>query len=57
MSVELLKTALTELTKLIADKNSRLRRNIQSNDLDDPDYHDYQTCYELEVMINKLEGK
>jgi len=50
----------TELESYIDEKNKELKAAITSQDLDDPDYHDYQTCLELMKLsskITKLESK
>lgn len=36
-----------ELKAYIDKENERLKKEISRDSLDDPDYHDYQTCYEL----------
>ena len=55
--IEVLEQALKELTSYIDDKNKTLEKSISSTDLDDPDYHDYQTCNELAWAINELKIK
>lgn len=44
-----------ELEVYIDTKNKELKSNISSQDLDDPDYHGYQTCFELMKLSNKIE--
>lgn len=40
-----------ELHKTIVEVNHHLEHNICSTDLDDPDYWDFQTCYENAVLL------
>ena len=55
--VELLLSAAKELCRYIDAENNRLKQNISSTDLDDPDYHDHQTCAELyELAMEIQEG-
>tara|TARA_R110000850_G_scaffold4471_2_gene20215 strand:- start:4391 stop:4759 length:369 start_codon:yes stop_codon:yes gene_type:complete len=53
-SVEIIKSASRELMSLIDDKNLLIKSKICSTDLEEPDYHDYQTCYELSVMAKTI---
>ena len=53
---ELLEGVLSELYGLIKFKNDTLKNGITSSDLDEPDYHDGETCYLLQLAIKKLEG-
>ena len=53
----LMKYASIELQQLIEFKNKVLERCIKPDDLDPPDYHDYQTCMELDMAADKIEGK
>ena len=50
----LVESAAEELSCLIDKINDDLKSNITSTDLDDPDYYDYQTCYELMVLAKEL---
>ena len=50
----LVESAAEELAFLIDKINDDLKSNITSTDLDDPDYYDYQTCYELMVLAKEL---
>ena len=50
----LLLSASIELEKYIDDKNKELRAGITSQDLDGPDYHDYQTCNDLLELASKI---
>jgi len=43
-----------ELKCFFDDKNAELKKGIAPTDLDDPDYYDYQTCYDLMVFVNDL---
>ena len=52
---EILRSAASELGKYINDINEKLKADIQSTDLDDPDYHDYQTPHELVVIAKRYE--
>ena len=44
-----------ELKSYIDNENERLRNKITCIDLDPPDYHDYQSCHELQVIANKMD--
>ena len=44
---ELLARASRELEAYIEEKNKELKAGITPQDLDEPDYHDYQTCNDL----------
>jgi hypothetical protein len=46
--------AAEELESFIQAANVDLKNAISSTDLDDPDYYDYQTCYELMKLANSL---
>ena len=50
----LIESAAEELACLIAKINNDLKSNITSTDLDEPDYYDYQTCYELMVLAKEI---
>lgn len=50
----LLVRAAEELACLIEIVNNDLKIKITSADLDDPDYYDYQTCYELMVLAKEM---
>ena len=45
-----------ELEAYIDAKNKELKENITSQDLDEPDYHDHQTCYELMRLAHRIKG-
>lgn len=51
---EFLVSVATELESYIDAKNKELKSSINSQDLDDPDYHDYQTCFELMKLSHKI---
>lgn len=51
---KLIENAAEELACLIGKINDDLKANISSTDLDDPDYYDYQTCYELMVLAKEI---
>lgn len=40
-----------ELHKTIVEVNHHLEHNISSTDLDDPDYWDFQTCFENAALL------
>jgi hypothetical protein len=51
---KLIENAAEELACLIRKINDDLKSNITSTDLDEPDYYDYQTCYELMALAKEL---
>ena len=51
---KLIENAAEELSCLIGKINADLKSSITSTDLDEPDYYDYQTCYELMVLAKEL---
>tara|TARA_R110000764_G_scaffold10764_14_gene32877 strand:+ start:1456 stop:1632 length:177 start_codon:yes stop_codon:yes gene_type:complete len=51
---KLIESAAEELAVLIAKVNDELKSNITSTDLDEPDYYDYQTCYELMCLAKEI---
>tara|TARA_Y100000590_G_scaffold46284_1_gene49107 strand:+ start:6706 stop:7119 length:414 start_codon:yes stop_codon:yes gene_type:complete len=51
---DLLIRAANELESYINAKNKELKRSITSTDLDEPDYHDHQTCHELYELAEKI---
>ena len=53
-TVTMLISASKELASYIDKENKRLKSKICSTDLDDPDYHDYQTCYELDRLAAEI---
>ena len=52
-----LRVTANELNSYIEAENKRLKKNICSTDLDDPDYHDQQTVHEAFKLIHELTGK
>tara|TARA_Y100000310_G_C20227657_1_gene598737 strand:+ start:120 stop:296 length:177 start_codon:yes stop_codon:yes gene_type:complete len=46
--------AAEELESFIQAANMDIKNGISCTDLDDPDYYDYQTCYELMKLANSL---
>lgn len=52
--VRLIENAAEELACLISIINKDLKNNISSADLGEPDYYDYQTCYELMVLAKEI---
>lgn len=46
-----------EHASLLTRLNKELKARISSTDLDDPDYHDYQTCHEARVALAKARGE
>ena len=50
----LIENAAEELECLIKTLNDKMRNEITGTDLDEPDYYDYQTCYELMVLAKEL---
>ena len=55
--IEALRVTANELNSYIEAENKRLKKNICSTDLDDPDYHDQQTVHEAFKLIHELTGK
>lgn len=53
-SIKLIESAAKELRTLISDHNKRLRDSITPVDLDEPDYLDLQTVYELMLLADDL---
>ncbi len=51
---ELLVRASRELETYIEEKNKELKAGITSQDLDEPDYHDYQTCHDLLELASRI---
>ena len=51
---KLIENAAEELACLITTTNKDLKSSIVGTDLDEPDYYDYQTCYELMVLAKKI---
>ena len=52
--IKLIENAAEELACLIGKINDDLKSKVTSADLDDQDYYDYQTCYELMVLAKEL---
>ena len=52
---EIIRQAANELADLIEQKNDVLRLNILCSDLDDPEYHDYQTVSDLLSIARNME--
>ncbi len=52
---KLLLSIADELKSYIDDENERLRSKITCINEDPPDYHDYQSCHELQVIANKMD--
>jgi hypothetical protein len=50
----LLETAAEELHCMIELNNENMREKITSQDLDEPDYFDFETCYKLMVAAKDL---
>ena len=48
---------ITESTRLAEFKNETLRKGICSTDLDEPEWHDYQTIGEAAEYLGKLLNK
>ncbi len=53
-AVQILTSAAREVATYIDRENERLKTNIKCNDLDPPDYHDHQTCYELTQLAKQI---
>jgi hypothetical protein len=53
-SVRLLLSAANELKMYIDRENERLKSKVNCDDLDPPEYHDYQTCYELAQLAKTI---
>ncbi len=51
---KLIESAAQELECLITKINNDLKSNIVGTDLDEPDYYDYQTCYELMGLAKEI---
>tara|TARA_R110002096_G_C14127592_1_gene681571 strand:+ start:271 stop:462 length:192 start_codon:yes stop_codon:yes gene_type:complete len=51
---ETLMQAARELADFITEHNKILKSKIGATDLNEPEYHDYQTCHELQVIARKL---
>ena len=51
-----IRSAANELARYVDDVNTVLKSAIRSTDLDDPGYHDHQTCFELLLIANKYEA-
>jgi len=54
--LEALEATNKELESVILKLNSLLKMDACSSDLDEPDYHDMQTCYENQLLIAKAKG-
>jgi hypothetical protein len=52
---ELLLSAASELKSYIDAENKRLKSAITCTDLDEPAYHDHQTCAELYEMAMEIQ--
>lgn len=50
----LLKSAAKELKLLIDDVNVMNLRRASTLNLDEPEHHDYQTCYELMKLSGEI---
>lgn len=50
----LLIQAAEELKNMIDLNNDQIRKGVESTDSDEPEYYDYQTCYELMVMAHGI---
>ena len=53
-TTEILMQASKELCNLIIEHNARLQSEITSQTETEPDYMDYQTCQELQVIARDL---
>ena len=51
---EILMQASRELCNLITKHNANLNAKISCTDLDEPDYHDFQTCHDLQIIAREL---
>ena len=52
---QMLLRAASELAQYINKENERLHRNRNKWDLDEPKYHDTQTCQELVELAGRIE--
>ena len=52
---ELLLSAARELKSYIDAENKRLKQGTSPADLDEPDYHDHQTCAELYALAMEIQ--
>ena len=50
----ILRSAASELMRYIECRNTELASLIRSTDMSPPDYHDFQTCQELNVIAESL---
>ncbi len=51
---EMLLRAARELKSYIDDANQKLKEEVHPQSMEPPDYHDYQTVYELEQLVGEL---
>ena len=54
--IMLIKGAMCELALLIKKHNDELKRKILPTDLDEPDYLDYQSCGDLQLVAMAIEN-
>ncbi len=53
---EIMISAANELKYYIDKENERLKGEMKCYDSDPPEYHDYQTCYELNQIAKKIKA-
>ena len=51
---KLIENAAEELACLITTMNKDLKSSIEGTDADEPEYYDYQTCYQLMVLAKEI---
>ncbi len=51
---KLIENAAEELACLITKINKDLKSSIVGTDADEPEYYDYQTCYQLMVLAKEI---
>ena len=51
---KILISAAHELAQFITEKNDRLLAAAVATDQDEPEFHDYQTCGELQAIANRM---
>lgn len=49
----LLQGLIDHLEEQINSENDRLKKSITWTDMDEPEWHDYQTCGELQELLQK----
>ena len=47
-------SAVHELAQYINEKNTKLLADVTGTDQDEPEFHDHQTCGELQAIANRM---